>query len=162
MQHLFDEMELLRAICLGTNTRCASRTVSNYANALLRPLDLNVAQMTLLAVIAMRPEKTIAAMSENLMLSESTLTRNLTVLERRGLVRSEGGRGRRGKQVELTEEGVDLLERGVEVWRQFNDTLAAEIEPVLLENGRRFLTAVTDAAERLGAQAGASRGGDDD
>lgn len=151
MQHLFDEMELLRTVCLATNTRCTARTVSNYANTLMRSLDLNVAQMTLLCVIAMKPEKTIAAMSEHLLLNESTLTRNLAVLERRNLVRSEGGRGRGGKRVELTPEGYKLLEAGIESWRTFNRNLEAELDPETLAAGRKFMTELTAAAERLSA-----------
>ncbi len=154
MQNINCVIEELRQTCLVLQMRGAARAATNFANDLLRPADLNVAQLALLASVNGHPDKTLSALSDVLSIDESTLTRNLVVLERRALVRSEGGRGRGGKQVYLTAEGVSTLERGLKVWREMNERIVAEMSPEEIEAGRRFLGALRAAAERaFGPQA---------
>ncbi len=126
-----------------------ARAITNYANALLKPMDLNLPQISLLAAIAMNPEKTLAAMSDALALDASTLTRNLIVLEGRGLIASEGGRGRGGKRVYLTDDGRVALERGMVAWAEFNETICSQLPDGLLASGTEFMERVTEVAERL-------------
>lgn len=166
MQDFIEQMACLKACGLSTEPRRTSRAVTNYANSLLKPLDLNLPQMSLMAAIAMNPEKTQAAMSEGLALDASTLTRNLIVLEGRGLVASEGGRGRGGKRVMLTEAGEDLLARGIGLWERFNNSILNEMSPEMLEAGMAFLVSLTEIADRLNAEvvnerAGSKSGSDD-
>lgn len=116
---------------------------------MLRPVDLNVGQFGLLAVIAKKPERTLREIGEFLILDDSTMTRNLAVLERRGLVHGEGGRGRSGKRVSLTDEGRRLLEAGQPLWEEANRNLAEAVSPRLLEAGKQFLDDLADAAEHL-------------
>lgn len=149
MQHKSDVLDYVRADCLAASTRRTARAVSNYLNTMLRPVDLNVGQFGLLAVIAKKPERTLREIGEFLILDDSTMTRNLAVLERRGLVHGEGGRGRSGKRVSLTDEGRRLLEAGQPLWEEANRNLAEAVSPRLLEAGKQFLDDLADAAEHL-------------
>ena len=135
--------------CLAYGSRRTARAVSNLFNAQLAHLDLNVAQFGLLAAVARAPGSTLAAIGEAMLLEESTLARNFMVLERRGLVEAEGGRGRAGKQVSLTEEGAELLAEASRIWKRTNQKLAAELKDDGVDAGRAFMKALAAASENL-------------
>lgn len=138
--------------CFAFASRRTARAVTNYLNALLKPLDLTTAQFGLMAALAKEPGRTLREISTSLLLDESTMTRNLAVLERRGLVEAEGGRGRAGKRVSLTGEGRALLVRASHAWGVANARLAEAVGPQLTEQGRRFMTALGEESERLAAE----------
>jgi DNA-binding MarR family transcriptional regulator len=135
--------------CLAFGTRRAGRAVTNYMSVLLRPIDLTAAQYGLLAAIFKNPERSLREISVALLLDESTMTRNLAVLERRGLVVMEGGRGRGGKRVSLTDDGRKLWRKGSRIWAAGHQALVDAMAARDVEAGRRFLTALTDASEKL-------------
>jgi DNA-binding MarR family transcriptional regulator len=74
------------------------------------------------------------------------------VLERRGLISAEGGRGRGGKHLTLTPEGQQLLAAALTIWLKTNKRLAAELGEKEAAAGRAFLRALGDASERLKAK----------
>jgi DNA-binding MarR family transcriptional regulator len=139
----------LNLTCLASTSRRTSRAVTNFFNARMKPLELNVAQFGLLIAIANNPGRTLSTLSEAMLIDESTMARNLGVLERRGLVESEGGRGRGGKQVNLTPEGKSLYTSGIRIWRQANATLESALDAKQVAAGRVFMNGLTAAAERL-------------
>lgn len=138
--------------CLAYASRRTARAVTNIFNARMAALDLNVAQFGLLAAVAKMPGSTLSAIGEAMLLDDTTMARNFAVLERRGLVDSEGGRGRSGKQVRLTAEGEELHAEAAKVWKRTNQRLAAELDADELEAGRLFLDSLGKASERLRAK----------
>lgn len=159
MHSLRDALENVGHDCLAFATRRTARAVTNYFNVLLRRFELNVAQFGLMTAIAKMPNRTLREIGEQLVLDESTVTRNLTILERRSLVRAEGGRGRSGKRMSLTPEGEALMLSAVAEWQRGNKAMIARIAPAVIEGGQAFLEAVTLASgalksgERLGLAA---------
>jgi DNA-binding MarR family transcriptional regulator len=139
----------LNFTCLASTSRRTSRAVSNFFNARMKPLDLNVAQFGLLAAIGNAPGQSLSAISEAMLIDESTMARNLGVLERRGLAESEGGRGRGGKRVSLTPEGKALYAAGARIWKQANLVLESAMDAKQVAAGRLFMGGLTQAAERL-------------
>jgi len=137
--------------CLAYGTRRTGRAVTNFFNARLAHLDLNVAQFGLLAAVAKMPGSTLAAIGEAMLLDQSTLARNFTVLERRGLVEAEGGRGRGGKSITLTKPGAKLFADAARIWQSTNKLLAAELGEDA-EFGKQFLRALGAVSERLKAK----------
>jgi DNA-binding MarR family transcriptional regulator len=151
MQSLKDALENVGYDCLAFATRRTARAVTNYFNVLLRPVDLNVAQFGLMTAIAKMPGRTLREIGEDLILDESTVTRNLTVLERRNLVKSEGGRGRSGKRMSLTTDGEALMMAASAEWKRGNAAMKANITPEVLAGGIAFLNALTTASGALKA-----------
>ncbi len=145
--------------CLAYATRRTGRAVTNFFNSKLVHLDLNVAQFGLLAAVGKMPGATLAAIGEAMLIDESTLARNFIVLERRGLVEAEGGRGRGGKRLTLTNAGRKLAAESAVIWVKTNKRLATELGAQEAEAGRVFLRALGEASERLKArdEAAASR-----
>jgi DNA-binding MarR family transcriptional regulator len=149
MQNSMPASDKLNFTCLASTSRRTSRAVTNFFNARMKPLELNVAQFGLLAAIANAPGQSLTTISEAMLLDESTMARNLGVLERRGLVASEGGRGRGGKQVSLTSEGRALYGSGARIWKQANVALESAMDAKQVAAGRLFMSGLTAAAERL-------------
>lgn len=147
-----DRSDFLDFDCLAYATRRTGRAVTNFFNAQLHHLDLNVAQFGLLAAVRKMPGSALAAIGESMLLDESTLARNFTVLERRGLIRAEGGRGRGGKQLHLTRAGEKLLGQALVIWLDTNKRLADKLGARQVAAGTAFLRALGQASERLKAE----------
>ena len=113
-------------ICLGNASRMAARAVRRVYNRQMRPLDINHPQFGLLVALARSPRNNIRELADKMALDASTLTRNIAVLERRGAVSSDGGRGRAGKVFRLTPEGEELLGRALNAWEAAHDVLTQE------------------------------------
>lgn len=135
--------------CFAYGARRTARAVTNYFNQRLAPFDLNVAQFGLLAAVMKMPESTLAAIGEAMLLDDSTMARNFGVLERRGLMQGEGGRGRGGKRVSLTPEGEALYAEALRVWRKTNQKLAQALGAQQSDEGLAFLRELAAASERM-------------
>jgi DNA-binding MarR family transcriptional regulator len=135
--------------CFAYASRRTARAVTNYFNQRLAPFDLNVAQFGLLAAVVKMPGSTLAAIGEAMLLDDSTMARNFNVLERRGLVEGEGGRGRGGKRISLTKEGRALYEEALRVWQITNRKIARVLGPAASEAGQTFLRELASASEKL-------------
>lgn len=109
--------------CVNLRLRRATRTATRIYDAALRPLDLRVTQLALLAVAASGPSLSITAMAEALGLERSGLTRNLRPLERRGLLRVGPEGPRRERRIELTAAGHELLHAAEPHWQEAQRTL---------------------------------------
>lgn len=114
--------------CFGHRSRKAARAVTRAFNLRLKPLGLNISQYVLLGVIARDEHRSIAAMAEEVGVEPSALVRNLKLLEARGLIAGEGGRGRGGRQLAVTPAGADLIMTTIPAWRQAQADLAALLE----------------------------------
>lgn len=114
----------MSAICFGHRSRTAARAVTRAANQRLKPLGLNISQFILLGALSENEDRSIAAMAEAVGLDASALLRNLKLLEERGLIAGEGGRGRRGRRFAITQAGLDLVIAGVPIWAKAQQDLA--------------------------------------
>lgn len=103
-------------VCLGL--RRAARTVTRFYDEALRSCNLKATQFSLLAVLSRRGRTAFAELMERLATDQSTLTRNLKPLERRGLIKVMPGADRRTREIELTSSGRDLYERADLLWKQ--------------------------------------------
>ena len=106
------------ATCMGLHIRRASRIITQVYDAALRPLELVVNQFTLLASIHLFESVPITRLAQELFVDQTTLTRNLKLLEKRGLVAIKPGEDRRVKWVSLTIEGETVLAEALPLWEQ--------------------------------------------
>jgi DNA-binding MarR family transcriptional regulator len=104
------------ATCMGMHVRRASRLVTQVYDAALRPVGLALNQFTLLSAIYLFQSTSITRLAQELFTDQTTITRNLKILEKRGLVEIEPGGDRRLKLVSLTAEGQALLDRAIPLW----------------------------------------------
>lgn len=115
------------AQCLCLASRRAARTITRAFEKELRAHGLKATQFSLLAALALKGPQTVGALAEFLCVERTTLTRNLAVVEARGLVASARGRDPRSRAVGITDEGRTLLERAFDDWRRVQSTLTASL-----------------------------------
>jgi DNA-binding MarR family transcriptional regulator len=105
-------------LCLVLNTRMAARAVTRRADRKLRGHGVTASQFNILAALSVHGGRTITETAEALAMDRTTLSRNLALLERKGLVVSApSGRGN-SRLGALTEAGQAMLETIVPEWRR--------------------------------------------
>ena len=112
------EVSQVPATCMGLHVRRASRIVTQVYDSALRPIGLAVNQFTLLTAIHLMESASVTRLAQELFTDQTTLTRNLKLLEKRGLVAIAPGEDRRVKLVSLTVEGQSVLAEAVPLWEQ--------------------------------------------
>jgi DNA-binding MarR family transcriptional regulator len=126
------EARALVETCAGWNSRLAARRITLFLDRELAGLGLTVAQLGLMAQIAVMSDDTLGALANRAGLEQSTLSRNLRTLEADGLIEIaivEADLRRRA--VWLTEAGARRLEAAIPIWRRANTRLAAWVPPML-------------------------------
>ncbi|WP_019500579.1 MarR family winged helix-turn-helix transcriptional regulator [Pseudanabaena sp. PCC 6802] len=106
------------ATCMGMHVRRASRIMTQVYDSALRPVGLVLNQFTLLVAIHLAEFTPITRLAQELFTDQTTLTRNLKLLEKRGLVAIAPGEDRRVKLVSLTAEGQAILAQALPLWEQ--------------------------------------------
>lgn len=104
--------------CLVLNTRMAARAVTRRADRKLRPFGVTAAQFTILTSLVALSGRSVTEMAEAIAMDRSTLSRNLDLLERKGLVGKQPAASGNGRTIALTKQGEALVERMIPVWRQ--------------------------------------------
>lgn len=139
----------LPGICLGSSARRAARAMMRVYALQMGGLDLNFPQFGLLVALAQLPGRNVREIADRVGLDASTLTRNIALLERRGAVIAEGGRGRAGKLPRLTPAGEALLQEALKAWSAAQASLVAELGEGDAAEMRRSLARMHDAALRV-------------
>jgi DNA-binding MarR family transcriptional regulator len=106
------------ATCMGLHIRRASRILTQVYDAALRPAGLVQNQFTLLVAIHLFESVPITRLAQELFTDQTTLTRNIKLLEKRGLVAINPGEDRRIKLVSLTVDGQIALEQALPLWEK--------------------------------------------
>jgi DNA-binding MarR family transcriptional regulator len=132
--------------CLNFNLRKAVRAISQAYDRAIASGGIKGTQVTLLNGISLAGGASISSLAEAMVMDRTTLTRNLTLLERDGLVKVVAGSDRRTRSVEITSKGRALLDSVLPLWhsehQRLNDALGAETTTRLLAQ----LQAVVGAA----------------
>jgi DNA-binding MarR family transcriptional regulator len=116
--------------CAGWNSRLAARRITQFLDREMAGCGLSVAQLGLMAQIAVAADDTLGALARRTGLEQSTLSRNLRILENAQLIEItmiESDLRRRA--VWLTETGARRLEAAIPVWRKAQAKLAKQLSP---------------------------------
>jgi DNA-binding MarR family transcriptional regulator len=123
------------AACLGYRTRKPARAVTRLYNDRLRPLDLNIAEMNLMAAIAAQRSVQPAKLGRAMDLEKSTLSRNTSRLVDRGWVEIRDHPDGRGVLLALTARGNEMLLHAVPPWKQAQEQAQSLVAETLLDLG---------------------------
>src|SRR5262249_31782383 len=105
-------------LCAAFNLRRTSRVVTMLYDSALAPAGLNVAQVSILIAVAKSEPVSVGTLAAIILADHSTITRNLRVLSKRGLVSISPRSTMRRRFVSLTAEGALSLGRGIHRWRR--------------------------------------------
>jgi len=125
--------------CAGWNARLAARRITGFLNRRMQDSSLSLVQFGLMAQIASASNGALSELAQRTGLDQSTLSRNLQVLEAAGLVEMVAGdKDARRRAVWLTEKGAKSLEAGLADWKRAHGELAKRLDP---EAARRLALA---------------------
>jgi DNA-binding MarR family transcriptional regulator len=134
--------------CAGWNSRLAARRITQFLDREMASLGLSVAQVGLMAQIAVISDDRLGALAQRTGLDQSTLSRNLRTLEGEGMIEiAVVETDLRRRAVWLTETGARRLEAAIPVWRRAHAKLAKLLAPDLarrLAEQAEALQAVAD------------------
>lgn len=105
-------------LCLVLNTRMAARAVTRRADQKLRGFGVTAAQFNILGALSTHPGRSITDTANALAMDRTTLSRNLALLQRKGLVSSAPAGHGNGRLGALTEQGRATFESIVPEWRR--------------------------------------------
>lgn len=103
--------------CLAVRVRLLSRAVTRIYDAALRPHGLTIAQLNLLATIAIRQPVPAGQVARLLSMEISTLSRNARLLQDDGLIHVEPAEQGNGRMLALTDAGGAKLAELRPAWR---------------------------------------------
>ncbi|QJD31262.1 MarR family transcriptional regulator [Methylococcus geothermalis] len=132
--------------CTGFNLRKAMRAVGQHYDDALRPAGIRGTQFSLLVAAKMAGPVTVGRLAEMAVMDRTTLTRNLNVLEKQGLVVVTVGTDRRTRRVAITEEGLAVLRQAYPLWKQAQARLMAKLGPERLQALMDNMAALVEAA----------------
>ena len=109
----------VRDTCLCPHTQRAARALARRFDEALRPVGLTNGQFSRPMSLNRPDPPLMRQLARLLAMDRATLTAALKPLERRGLVAGGPGVGdRRGRLLQLTGTGFDLLAAAVPIWRE--------------------------------------------
>jgi DNA-binding MarR family transcriptional regulator len=132
--------------CACANIRRTERVITQLYDEMLSPSGLSAPQFGLLTTLSGVAPITINALAQTLTMDRTTLTRNLGLLVKQGMIRIEEGEDRRTRVVYVREAGEQAIERAWPLWQ----AAQARIEDAL---GRARFDALLDELAAVRASA---------
>jgi DNA-binding MarR family transcriptional regulator len=130
---LRSDARALLASCPGAVARLAARRISGELDRALAASGVSAAQLALLAQIAAAEDDTLGALAQRSGLEQSSLSRNLQVLDKAGLIEiATVEQDRRRRAVWLTEAGARRLEAALPIWRKAQARLTRTVPQALI------------------------------
>lgn len=149
-----ESSQLMRKFCASLNLRMTARAVTRIYDRALRPLGVTSTQLPLLAAINAGVNASINCLAQDLDLERSTVSRELDVLKRRGLVVAEAALDRRATKLTLTPLGNKTLAAGFRGWQRAHESITREYGEEdfeqLLHHARRLRQHASEIGKRRG------------
>lgn len=127
--------------CACYNLRRAARATTRLYDDFLKPAGLRTTQYSVLVAAKLQGPVTLKKLAEVTVTERTTLTRNLGVLEKKGLILIEPGRDRREREVVITRRGEEALIAAIPLW----EAAQAHVEQGL--GGERVGSLLKDLSE---------------
>jgi len=120
--------------CACYKVRKAARAVTKLYEEVLRPIGLRATQFSLLMATRVMGPVTVVKLAKVTVMDRTTLTRNLQILEKRGLITIKPGEDRREREVNLTAVGMEVLTKAVPLWEEAQDRVQKGLGEERLHN----------------------------
>ena len=105
--------------CMCAVIRKTGRLLTKKYDQYLKPSGLKITQFSMLANIARNPGITVSKLAELLVMDQSTVTRNLRVLEKTGYIHLEADTvDHRIKRIQITDFGMSRMDEARPYWEK--------------------------------------------
>ncbi len=140
--------------CVCHALRAVTRAITQLYDELLRPSGLRVTQFSILGRLSQVGPATVTQLTDMLVMDQTTMTRNLKLLEHEGLIERVTQADARVKSVRLTAKGRKALRAAFPLWQQAQQRVLQQVgAESWAETHRRLLDLlrVTQPQESVGA-----------
>lgn len=134
--------------CVCYRLRRAARKAAKFYDSALKISGLRNTQFTLLGALDRLGDSSIGTLSEELAIDGTTLTRNLEVLVRRGLVENIEAEDGRVRNLRLTDFGRKRFEEALPVWHQAQQQMLEALGTDQWRRMRSSLNEIEAACDR--------------
>jgi DNA-binding MarR family transcriptional regulator len=134
--------------CACFNVRKAARAITKLYEEVLQPSGLRATQFSLLMATRVMGPVTVVKLAQVMVMDRTTLTRNLQILETRGLITIRPGEDRREREVTLTAAGMEVLTKTVPLWEKAQNRVEEGLGEERLQNLLGDLSEMTSLASK--------------
>ena len=134
--------------CACFKVRKAARAITNLYEEVLRPSGLRATQFSLLMATRVMGPVTVVKLAQVTVMDRTTLTRNLQILERRGLITIKHGEDRREREINLTAVGMEVLTKAIPLWEEAQERVRKGLGEESLQNLLGGLSEVISLARK--------------
>ncbi len=120
--------------CACYKVRKAARAVTKLYEEVLRPVGLRATEFSLLMATRVLGPVTVVKLAQVTVMDRTTLTRNLQILEKRGLITIKPGEDRREREVTLTAAGMEVLAQAVPLWEKAQERVRQGLGEEKMQN----------------------------
>lgn len=135
--------------CAAFNLRKASRVITRLYAEAFAPIGLEPTQFMLLVACARQGTVTMGALAVRMSMDPSALARNVTILERRGLVTIAPGADRRVRDISISAKGRKILSRALPRWREVQEKLAVKFGEDSFRSAVELMKGIARSGEAL-------------
>ena len=137
--NLVDQLSPRGFDCVCGNLRMAARAVSGIYDRHLAAAGVQASQMAVLWAVSNAQGRTVKELAERIAMHETTLIRNLRILERQGWVELAVGADRRQRIATLTRLGRSVFGKALTGWQKAQAEVAEMLDEKLPETNRRLV-----------------------
>lgn len=148
-----DECLTMARLCASANLRRTERLITRHYDSYLERAGVTAVQLPMLAMIHSAPEPTFRLMTDLLELDRSTLSRNLALLERLGLIEIGAPSGPKPGTLKLTAKGRKVLKAAHAQWKKAHGDLMKLLGGATYTEGLSFLKLLRGSARSARAKA---------
>jgi DNA-binding MarR family transcriptional regulator len=120
--------------CACFKVRKAARAITKLYEEVLRPSGLRATQFSLLMATRVMGPVTMLNLAQVTVMDRTTLTRNLQILEKRGLITIKPGEDRREREINLTAAGMEVLNKAIPLWEEAQERVRKGLGEERLQN----------------------------
>lgn len=135
--------------CTCGELRKAARAVTLLYDKAFKPSGLLSTQLGILYVIYSSDSIRISQIAEELGMDRTTLTRNLSVLERQGFIMISSGKDHRTRIVTITSKGRNSIANAIPLWNEIQRKVKHQMGEKAWHELIQSLSQFVKIAERL-------------
>jgi len=104
--------------CMCYNMRRTNRIVTAHYDRIISPSGLKATQLSLLATVLLQDKASLSKLAKMIGMDRTTLSRNVRLLEQKGMIKVLTGEDRREQLINLTDKGREAIGLAVPLWEQ--------------------------------------------
>ena len=104
--------------CMCFNIRKSTRLITTYYDRIIGAAGIKTTQLSLLMTLLLREKANISQLANMLGMDRTTLSRNVRLLEQKGLISVSTGEDKREQCVDITDKGREVLDIAIPLWEK--------------------------------------------